>query len=333
MTAKYLSGFDKRVPTQVANGHNARLACSVFRCLLSLLLFLAATFGTSTVRAQAPVADPVAQAFGDTFKPEPRQWTDSTGNFSVEATLSRLVNGAVALVTTDGRTLSVPLGRLSEADKRYVDSVAIKTIAGKVVGLADGDTITVLHARTQYKIRLEGIDAPEKGQDYGTQARKALADKVFQKDVLVLWQTEDKYDRVLGHVFVGNQWINKELVQEGWAWHYKKYSKSRVLAEAEVFARTHRYGLWQDPAPVAPWDHRNQPKTAAVPEPSPQPARQTRQGFMGTEDPIVYVTKSGKKYHMPGCRHLGKSAIPIRLSEAKRRYTPCTVCGAAGAGR
>src|SRR5260221_14155880 len=85
------------------------------------------------------------------------------------------------------------------------------TLTGKVVGVTDGDTITVLDAeKHQHKVRLEGIDAPESGQPFGTQAKKALSDKVFGKEVSVKETGKDKYGRTLGHVYVGKQNINRE---------------------------------------------------------------------------------------------------------------------------
>jgi len=91
-------------------------------------------------------------------------------------------------------------------------------LAGKVVGVTDGDTITVLDgANTQYKIRLAGIDAPERGQVFGTKSKQALSDKVFGKQVRVDWTEHDRYQRIIGEVYVGDRWINLELVQEGWA--------------------------------------------------------------------------------------------------------------------
>jgi endonuclease YncB( thermonuclease family) len=99
-------------------------------------------------------------------------------------------------------------------------------LTGKVTAIADGDTITVLDSnRVQHKIRLDGIDAPESGQPFGTQAKKAISDKVFGREVNVVTTGQDRYGRTLGHVYLGNRWINRELVEEGWAWHYVQYSR------------------------------------------------------------------------------------------------------------
>lgn len=134
-------------------------------------------------------------------------------------------------------------------------------LRGTVVAIADGDTLTVLDAaKVQHKIRLEGIDAPEKKQAFGSKSGAALGRKVFQKDVRIEWQKKDRYGRILGHVYLDQRWINQEMVAEGWAWHFKKYSADRELAEAEEKAKLAGSGLWADKAPTPPWDYRAERK-------------------------------------------------------------------------
>jgi len=129
-------------------------------------------------------------------------------------------------------------------------------LSGRVVDVADGDTLTILDAsKTQHRIRLEGIDAPEWQQAFGTQARKALAEKVRGKTVHVEYTERDDYDRILGKVMLGDRWINREMVAEGWAWRYR-YSENASLARAEADAKAARRGLWQDKDPVPPWSYR-----------------------------------------------------------------------------
>ena len=98
-------------------------------------------------------------------------------------------------------------------------------IRGKVVGIADGDTITVLDAeKVQHKIRLEGIDAPEKGQAFGTKSKEKMSELVGEKEVVVKWSKKDRYGRILGDVYLGDRHINVEMVKDGLAWHFKQYS-------------------------------------------------------------------------------------------------------------
>jgi len=138
----------------------------------------------------------------------------------------------------------------------------IKEIAGKVVGVSDGDTLTVLDAsKTQYKIRLQGIDAPEKAQAFGEKSKQALSGMVFGKTVKIESKGTDRYSRTLGEVFVGTNWINRAMVEQGWAWHYVQYSKSAELAKAEQEAKRKGLGLWRDKEPLPPWTFRKNKRT------------------------------------------------------------------------
>lgn len=132
---------------------------------------------------------------------------------------------------------------------------------GKVVSVADGDTITVLDGdKVQHKIRLQGIDAPEKNQAFGSKSKELLTDKIAGHEVLVEWKEKDRYGRILGEVMLGRRHINLEMVQEGMAWHYVQYSKSKELDRAEQGARHARRGLWIDKDPIPPWAFRKAAK-------------------------------------------------------------------------
>jgi endonuclease YncB( thermonuclease family) len=137
--------------------------------------------------------------------------------------------------------------------------VTADDITGKVVSVTDGDTITVLVGQEPVKVRLNGIDAPERRQAFGTQAREKLAALVFGETVLVRAGSKDRYGRTLGTVIVAGQNANLEMLNAGLAWHYKAYSKDAELSRAEADARKAKLGLWADPAPVAPWDFRKKP--------------------------------------------------------------------------
>jgi len=128
---------------------------------------------------------------------------------------------------------------------------------GNVVGISDGDTITVLQPdKTQMKVRLAEIDCPEKKQPFGNKAKEALSEKIFGKYVKVEWTKKDRYGRVIGKVYLNGRYINKEMIEEGWAWHYTDYSHSPEMAEAQECAKNHKLGLWADKHPVPPWDFR-----------------------------------------------------------------------------
>jgi micrococcal nuclease len=139
---------------------------------------------------------------------------------------------------------------------------AADTLTGKVVKIADGDTVTILVGGNQVRVRLFGIDAPERGQDYSRKSREALADLVFGKDVRVVVHDKDRYDRTVGDIYVGNTFVNEKLIKEGWAWNYARYSHSRHYAELEREAREAKKGLWAGRTPMPPWDYRAQERAA-----------------------------------------------------------------------
>lgn len=144
-----------------------------------------------------------------------------------------------------------------------VGSVWAQTIDGRVVGIADGDTITVLDASNQhYRIRLKGIDAPEKHQAFGNVSRQALAGMLSGRKVHVRADATDRYGRVLGVILVDGREVNLEMLRLGLAWHYKAYARDQnpqerlAYAAAEEEARAAHRGLWRDPSPMPPWEFR-----------------------------------------------------------------------------
>ncbi|MSR59343.1 MAG: thermonuclease family protein [Planctomycetaceae bacterium] len=139
---------------------------------------------------------------------------------------------------------------------------APQELRGKVVSITDGDTLTVLDADSvQHKIRLDGIDAPEKDQAFGAVARKALGDKVHEKDVRVVWRRKHR-GRIIGEIYLGDRNISREMVADGHAWWYKRYvPKAKDLEDAEAEARKERRGLWGDKSPVPPWEWRKSKKS------------------------------------------------------------------------
>jgi endonuclease YncB( thermonuclease family) len=135
--------------------------------------------------------------------------------------------------------------------------------SGRVVGVTDGDTIKVMHNGRAEKIRLNGIDCPEKGQPFGTKAKQFTSEMVFGKEVTVQDHGKDnkKYRRTLGDIILPDgRSLNRELVTAGFAWWYRKYSKDTSLGQLEEEARSAKRGLWADPNPVPPWCYRKKQK-------------------------------------------------------------------------
>ena len=171
-------------------------------------------------------------------------------------TVHRMLRAAVS-ASLAGLLLALPIAALAS------------TLEGMVVGIADGDTLTLLDAaRVQHKIRLAGIDAPEKSQAFGERSKQNLAGLVYRKDVVVEWRKLDRYGRVVGKVLLGNEDVCLAQLRAGMAWHYKRYEREQRpldrerYAQAEVEARASKRGLWRDSAPTPPWDFRHSRRAA-----------------------------------------------------------------------
>lgn len=128
----------------------------------------------------------------------------------------------------------------------------------RVIGIKDGDTVVLLTAaKTEITVRLSEIDAPERKQAFGTVSRTFLSDLIFGKEVKLEKLGTDMYGRTLGFIYLRNGTnVNLEMVKNGMAWQYEKYSKSAVLKKAQASAKSMKVGLWRDPYPVAPWEFR-----------------------------------------------------------------------------
>jgi endonuclease YncB( thermonuclease family) len=141
------------------------------------------------------------------------------------------------------------------------------TITGRVVGVTDGDTVTVLDGqKVQHKIRLAGIDAPEKAQPFGNRSKESLSDVAFEKSVTVETDKRDRYGREVGKMLVNGRDVNLIQVERGMAWHYKAYEREQSPSDRKLYdaaeddAKAARRGLWRDAEPVPPWEFRHRGK-------------------------------------------------------------------------
>jgi endonuclease YncB( thermonuclease family) len=137
------------------------------------------------------------------------------------------------------------------------------TLVGIVSRVADGDTVTVLDStKTQHKIRLVGIDAPESKQAFGQVSKQSLADQVAGQTVTVEWDKVDRYGRILGKVLLRGEDVNLKQIQRGLAWHYKAYEREQSIidraayATAENEAKAAKKGLWREAGALPPWEFR-----------------------------------------------------------------------------
>lgn len=148
------------------------------------------------------------------------------------------------------------------------------TLQGVVVAVQDGDTLTVLdESRVQHRVRLAGIDAPEKGQPFGQRSKEGLSALVYTRHATVEWHKRDRYGRVVGKVVINARDVNLAQVASGLAWHYAAYAKEQSLADrktyslAEATARDRYLGLWKDSAPTPPWEYRRAKREGNTVEP------------------------------------------------------------------
>lgn len=132
-------------------------------------------------------------------------------------------------------------------------------IRGRVIKVIDGDTIELLQGKTKTRVRLYAIDAPERSQDFYNKSKEFLGALVAGQNVRVVQNRLDRWKRVVGDVYLSDgTHVNAQVVAEGWAWHFIRYSDDPQLALLEKRARNQRKGLWRQANPVPPWEFRKQ---------------------------------------------------------------------------
>lgn len=155
-------------------------------------------------------------------------------------------------------------------------------LTGKVVGITDGDTLTLLtESKQPVKVRLAEIDTPESGQPYGSRARQALSDLAFGKQARVAVTDRDRYGRTVGRVYVGEKDVNAELVRQGAAWVYRQYAHDKALFTLEEEARRMQRGLWALPEAqqVPPWEWRRAGKQSSADGAAIRPPKSSSAGL------------------------------------------------------
>jgi endonuclease YncB( thermonuclease family) len=183
---------------------------------------------------------------------------------------------------------------------------------GKVVGISDGDTISVLREGKAVKVRLHGVDTPEKAQAFGTQARKLTGDLAFQQVVTVVIRDTDRYGRGVGEVLLPDgRSLNQELVKAGMAWWYRQYAPNdTTLAQLEAEAHAARRGLWADTHPGPPWEWRKEQRASSTVASTPTDELPSARAVIGN--------KRSKVYHEPACPDYAKVAPQNRIAFQSR---------------
>jgi endonuclease YncB( thermonuclease family) len=205
-----------------------------------------------------------------------------------------------------------------------------ETLHGKVIAVSDGDTLTILDGREQHKIRLFGIDSPERGQPFSQKAKQFTSEAAFGKQATIEVVDVDQYGRIVGEVFLpGARHLNAELVREGFAWWYRKYAQDeKHLEELEAEARKEKRGLWADEHPVPPWEWRKHEKERS--EAGSREATSSDSGQANNRPPATiegdyWLNTSTGVRHNRGCENFGKTkrGRVCRPDEGK----PCGMCG------
>ena len=179
-------------------------------------------------------------------------------------------------------------------------SVCFADFSGPVVSVLDGDTIDVLHDRQPERIRLSGIDCPEKSQAFGKKAKQFTSTLIFGKDVTIQVLSKDRHGRTVADVVLpeGTN-VSRALLRAGLAWWYRQYSKDVSLGALEQDARQAKRGLWADPNPIPPWEIRH-PKQGRSPSAPGSVSAEPREQPDTT--PIAIIgNRHSQVYHRPDC--------------------------------
>lgn len=184
---------------------------------------------------------------------------------------------------------------------------------GRVVGISDGDTITVLTTeKEQLKVRLAGIDAPEKGQPFGNAAKKNLSALIYGKDVTLSGKKTDRYGRLVRKVLLDGEDVNLRQITDGFAWYFRKYANELTAADRELYDAAERtaqgdeIGLWAEKERTAPWDHRAAKRTSPPAKRTIRAEGPTRPGealpskelHRGPRGGCYYLSDKGRKVYV-----------------------------------
>lgn len=168
-----------------------------------------------------------------------------------------------------------------------------RSLSGVVTHVIDGDTLVLASGDLSVTVRLEGIDAPERGQAFSGQSLRYLRVLAYSQHARVLVKETDRYGRLVGRVLVAGKDVSEEMVRAGLAWHYVEYSSDPRLGALEKQAREKQLGLWADRSSVAPWDVRHGENTRGPVQPS-------NRSPAGSE--VYHGNVRSHVYHAPGCR-------------------------------
>jgi endonuclease YncB( thermonuclease family) len=184
---------------------------------------------------------------------------------------------------------------LASSSLLFSQQLTPDVIQGKVVGITDGDTLTILMDSKQYKIRLAEIDTPERNQPYGSKAKDVLSDLVFNKEVKAEVQDVDRYGRYVARIYVGELDVSREMVRLGAAWVYRQYLRDKSLLEVEAGAKVAKRGLWSLPEAqkIPPWEWRRGARQSNIEMPEGCEAKRYCREMTSCQEAQHYLNQCG----------------------------------------
>ena len=205
-------------------------------------------------------------------------------------------------------------------------NILAKTLQGKVIHVADGDTITILTPqKEQIKIRLAAIDCPESGQSYGKKAKKFTSSMVYGKHVKVKPITKDRYGRTVAMVLVNSSNLSKQIIANGYGWVFRKYCKWRFCDDwlrLEETARDRGIGLWRDRNAIPPWEWRKAKRNGG--------SSRATNNFVNSGTGIYHGNVKSHVFHGSGCRYYNcKNCVKMfqsREEAVRAGFRPHTDC-------
>lgn len=203
----------------------------------------------------------------------------------------------------------------------YNVCLAESEITGKVVGIMDGDTIKIVTDSVQKKIRLYGIDCPEKNQAFGNKAKQFLSEIISGQNVKIIQEDVDRYGRIVGTVYFNNRCINEEIIKNGYAWVYRYYCKKSFCTnwiEIENQSKSNGIGLWSQKNPIPPWEFRHNFKEKK----SNTENNATIQEFHGNISSHIFHRASCRYFNCKNCT----TKFNSRDDAIKSGYRPCKIC-------
>lgn len=327
-------------PITVAEIDRQKRQATLFGCAgVSLLILFCCVLPGFFRKESTPPSKPVAVTSPQSIPMAPPQVVPTPSAPQLPETPAESAPAPAAVA------LSPPAQPIAvEKDEVVVAKIPVinERIPGKVISITDGDTLKLLKRdHEQLTVRLEGIDAPEAKQQHGSKAKEALSKLVLGKDVTLGVTGTDKYGRTLGIVLLDGNDINVRMLEDGWAWHYKKYNSEPKYGNAELRAKTAKLGLWSGENFIPPWEFRDRQKLApesapAAPRPPPtskrtaEPAPLMKQAFVPETMPVPAAngfwlnTGTGVR-HNASCQHFANTKRGRFCGPAEGRA--CGICG------